>query len=498
VILVGKWVVLNRGLLLAVGLIAGFFLLFPGDATWVNDDPALIHQAVVANNHRTLATTGLTGSFGIPYGPLPIQIYQVMLLFTHNPLALVGIHAVVMVAVTSLALFSLGRNLRLPFYYGVFLVLSPWAWLSSRSLWDNSFNIPFGIAFLASYAAFLGDKKQKWLIVTIIFGFVMGFVHFMAFPLIVAVFGHIGYRQFRYLKAGWYWLILIGLLSVVVEGAYVRHIFTFLGSGPDILAGSGFASSYGSHVKAFFFPLRGGWLFTAQDFPVEWFAAPMLIQRGIGLLIDMSLLAYPLVWFGIAAALTTCGSRIIKPRQDSTVRETVICICLVALVLEMLFYGILGLMPLRHYFNSSYVVFALFAWLAIARIRQKSLQILVGGLHGVGMVGAIIYLVTMIHLTGAYGATPTLGVQRQVVRELSRYSETTAATDIDFFKMYPHCLWALSELEGLPEGNLRVQHVWIHKSRETPGYSSIAIDTAPPADATQYAVLPLSGDIHPR
>jgi hypothetical protein len=477
-LLFNKWAGFGQRVPLLLGLIAFLFALFPSDATWVNDDPALIHQALIANTQGSPARSGLMGTFGVPGGPLPIQVYQVMLILTHNPIVLVAVHAITMAVVTGAALLSLGRTLQFPLWYGVLLLLSPWQWLLARSLWDNPLNIPLGTALLAFYAAFLTSRRKKWLIVTIACGLAMSFVHFMSFPLVAAVFLHICFRNFRELKDSRYWLSGLFLAFLIIEAPYLKHIAELLSSRWAAV------SPVRPSVAAFFFPLRGAWLFTGEDFPVD-----------MDFLVDVSLIAYPLVWIGIAAAIVSCVS---MRKSDSSVpvRDTIVRISLVTLVLQMSYYGILGVMPLRHYFNATHVVFAIFAWLAVANMRPKSVQLLAGGLHGIAMLGIVAYLAVTVHITGSFGTAPTLGVQRRVAHELARYSNTTALTDIDFFKMYPHCLWALAELEGLSKGTVRAEHLVVHKLESDKG--SIVVDTKPPADSAELAVLPLSGDIHPR
>jgi hypothetical protein len=68
-------------------------LLWPGDATWINDEPRLIASAWYANQDGRLATGGLWGNFGVRYGPLPTQIYQALLLLSHEPETLLFLRA---------------------------------------------------------------------------------------------------------------------------------------------------------------------------------------------------------------------------------------------------------------------------------------------------------------------------------------------------------------------------------------------------------------------
>ena len=84
--------------------------IWPGDAPWTNDEPHLLAAALDANSAHRPAAMGLYGSYGVPYGPLPTQIYQVLLLVTHNPVWLVGIRGVLTMSVTALALLWLAQH----------------------------------------------------------------------------------------------------------------------------------------------------------------------------------------------------------------------------------------------------------------------------------------------------------------------------------------------------------------------------------------------------
>ena len=119
-------------------------VLWPGDISWMNDEPNLIAHALHANERHVLADEGLLGSFGIKYGPLPTQVYQAMLLLTHDPVKLVAIHALLCSAATALALLWLARTLRLTPWFAAAVLLAPYLWLYQRTLWDATFTIPLG------------------------------------------------------------------------------------------------------------------------------------------------------------------------------------------------------------------------------------------------------------------------------------------------------------------------------------------------------------------
>src|SRR5690349_10038918 len=54
--------------------------LWAGDISWMQDEPRHLAKAFYANQRHTIETHGLNGNFGVPYGPLPTQIYQLFLL----------------------------------------------------------------------------------------------------------------------------------------------------------------------------------------------------------------------------------------------------------------------------------------------------------------------------------------------------------------------------------------------------------------------------------
>ena len=69
----------KRSPIALLGLLAAGWLLtavWPGDIPFINDEPRFIYKALRANQRAELEGTGLVGSLGIPYGPLPVWMYQ--------------------------------------------------------------------------------------------------------------------------------------------------------------------------------------------------------------------------------------------------------------------------------------------------------------------------------------------------------------------------------------------------------------------------------------
>ena len=82
--------------------------LFPGDAAWAYDEPQLVAISTDRANQAHLQVThGLAGNFPLPYGPLPAQLHQLLLLISHDPRWLVLIRGTAFALVAALLLLGL-------------------------------------------------------------------------------------------------------------------------------------------------------------------------------------------------------------------------------------------------------------------------------------------------------------------------------------------------------------------------------------------------------
>src|SRR5258708_7545151 len=113
---------------LGCGAIVIALMIWPSDAPWGGGDAQLIKLALQAHREHRLSEAGLGGSFGYPYGPIPLQIYQALLLFTHYLPTLVQIHAALIASMTATALLWLTRTLRWSPWLAAMAMLSPFFW----------------------------------------------------------------------------------------------------------------------------------------------------------------------------------------------------------------------------------------------------------------------------------------------------------------------------------------------------------------------------------
>ena len=182
-------------------------LLFPGDAPFINDEPALIEAAYLANAHHQLAAQGLTGTLGVAYGPLPIWIYQLFLLLSHDLVVLVLLRAALVTAVTAGALWWLARTLGLwPWFLSAILLL-PYLWFYSRVLCDNSFCIPVSAMGFAAYASYLAHKSAFSMFLTRASLWILPCIHLMSLAFVLPIGLHLLLVNWRCL---WHhgWIVL--------------------------------------------------------------------------------------------------------------------------------------------------------------------------------------------------------------------------------------------------------------------------------------------------
>ncbi len=355
---------------------------WPGDAQWNaggdGDDHRLITMAIDANAHNHLVPAGLGGSFGYPYGPIPAQIYQLLTIISHNPIVLVRLHAILFAGMTAIGLLWLSAVLGISPWLAPMTMLGPFFWFYSRLLWDNTFAIPIGTLMLAAYGSFL--IKQRWITFAVFTAglLLLPFVHPMTLPLVAAVGFHAIAMHWR--KFLWYWPVLVVLVILMWMSCwpYVVRVAGQIGHSPHLAEPADRLSRAG----AIAFPLFSGRLFCAYGF---------FDSRGPELGMEQnpfiaasryaSLLAYGLVWIGLAVA----GTRILK-----TIGLPVLC--LAALVFQSVMDGWLRIPPYPHYYCGTWPAIVVLLWIGLDQLKMVKLRRPVG----------LIYASCLIVATGAF------------------------------------------------------------------------------------------------
>lgn len=449
-------------------------VLWAGDISWINDEPRLIAKAYHANRELRLETKGLSGNFGIPYGPLPTHIYQLLLLLTHDPVLLAAIRAGLCAGTTAIALLWLARSLRLNPWFAAAVVLAPYVWMYHRILWDASFAVPIGSLALAAYAAFLrtGSGRALLLAVACLMGIL--FIHPQDLPLFAPIAIHMIWRHRpalwrRRAGVGVILAVTLALNAVYIGLASKAVVSRFAGS-----VRTGYPSTT-SRAQALLTPslggaLLGGWHYAEVDSrlrgPAGLVAAAKLASS----------IVYPLIWIGIAAA----GVRLLRRRRgaddaelddpaDPTLRHArraIFDIALAGLALLFLLYGLMRMPPYPQYFFGTFILHVMFAWIGVDALSRIRLGGLATAVYGLSVGYITLASMWQIHhegydrddITDSRMERPTLANQLEVARELNRYRDTRVMTDVLVYQKYPQSLRALRLLIPPEPGAAQAEH----------------------------------------
>ena len=420
-------------------------MIWPGDVLWINDEPRLIAAAWHANQSHTLSVGGLYGNFGIRYGPAATQIYQALLLLTHDPETLAMLRSFLSAGVTVLSLLWLARTLRLSPWLAAALCLAPQVWQFQRVLWDASFAIPMGALAMAACASFFERRRPRDLLLALGATLLLPFIHPQDLPLFAAIGGALAWKGRRELRLHWKPALLVLGAVLALNGIYIVEALWGLAHRLGGAVAAGYPTAE-SHWRTALAPFLGGNLLSDYKFTGA-VTAPESSNSLTSIAGWVSRLIYPLAWAGIALAARNAITPRLSPTGDSSAetRTSVERILLTALTLQAVLFGVMRIPPEPQYFFGSFVVQALLPWLALDAMRPR----LAGRLLSVAYAGAVCFVtlhgMMSIHRHG-YGTQPpwiTLGNQVKVARELNRYSDAAAITDAPMYQAYPQALRAL-------------------------------------------------------
>ena len=399
-------------------------LLYPGRAPLVNDDSDLLLHALTANHEHRIESRGLTGSFGLPYGPMPTQFYQACLIATKNPFALVILHGVFFLGTLAAALWWLARSMGFSTWFVTVVLLAPPIWYYSKSMWDNPLAIPVGTLAFAAYASFYKQPSGWKIALATACLLSLLSIHPMTLPLVVGITAHV-----LILKRKFIWeyrsSIAVAVLAFgVFNAGYFLRAARYIShhehaSAPTLLHPEQHAAPHWGKPttwRAFVQPLNGGAILTPE--PFQWVGAA-------------------LGWVGIAMALRRF-------------REPMVVLCLAIQVLMMVMSGFLRLALAPHYFNGIAIVSIFFVWLVVEQFAALL------------PVCAFVFALGSLHYANGWAHGPNLSQQVGIVRALRPYNDTVARTDVEQFVLYPQSLWVLRELEGRDQSGAHSGNLFIH------------------------------------
>ena len=420
-------------------------VLWPGDVSWLIDESRIIANAWHANHDGQLAAGGLYGNFGIRYGPLPTQIYQALLLLTHDPATLVVLRGLLAAGVTGGALLWLARTLALPAWFAAAVLVSPHVTAYHRILWDASFAMPIGTLAFAAFADFLKTQRSLSLRVCVAAGAVLPLIHPQALALAVPIFGWLGWRHRTEL---WRDRRALAAIGVVLCALHAVYFFQVAGQLIARFSGSverGYPGG-GSRAASALAPLLGGSLLCGADyleklsrpaaFPVLQTAAQWSVR-----------LIYPLIWLGIALSAGRVWRMFATARgatEKLPLRDCVTAVALAGLIGQAMLCGLMRVPSLPQYFFGTFVLHALMAWFAVDALSRWRAGALPGALYAAGGAVLTVSAMLVIHTHGFEKPRwPTLGDDVGFVRELNRFTDTTVLTDVTVLQKNPQILRTL-------------------------------------------------------
>jgi hypothetical protein len=500
---------IRRDLLAPALILLGLALtaLWPGDVSWLMDEPRLIATAWHLNHDGQIAVGGLYGNFGIRYGPLPTQIYQLLLLVTHDPLTLVVLRSVLCAGVSGFGLLWLGRSLGLPGWFAAGVMVSPYVVAYNRVLWDASFAMPVGVLALAAFADFLRTRRNWSLCGCVLASVLAVTIHPQALPLTVSILGWLGWQHRAALWQARRALVITGLVVLLLNGFYFVQ---FAGQLAARLSGSvqkGYPGG-GSHWISALAPLLGGRLLCGADY-LEKLARPGAPEWLHTAAAFCATLFYPLAWAGILFAGRTAW-QVFQRRKTASAdnasadpREAVAIVVFIALGLQALLFGLMRIPAAPQYFFGTFVLHVVVAWLAVNALRPRRIGIFLGALYATGCATLTLEAALSIHEHGYERPLwPTLANSVSVVRQFDRFGVATVFTTVAVYQKSPQALRTLRLLlPPDPGAPLDIRHqpfVTRASGNETKPGEAIVLElpsiSLPPRGSQEIEVTPLPED----
>ncbi len=446
----------------------------PGAVAFGADEAALIGRAINANAAGQIASAGLTGTMGLPYGPLPTQVYQLLMLILPDPIAVVSLRAAAFLLITGVALTSLARSIGVSRWLGPIVCSLPWVWMHARQPWDNSLLIPASAVMLGSYAAWLGGRR--WAVVPgIVAGGAMLSIHLMSLPMIAAVGIHAIVRMRKQLWRDT-WLILVGTAIVAIMN------WNYPAALAEAMRMNQQTQSYAALAK-----------------PVETGRSTQVLQTLTwpisGVLLRESFSIPPLVWAGPIVLVLAW----VRARGDVHIARTqMLVVATIAVLLAGLMMAVLRTPLFPHYQHATLIATAIVCGMALRTaglaLQTAGLALRTASLACLSRVALACWFVLCVvsvqrNVERLRLAQPVLEDLIALQHELNARRASAVNTYVLLFYTQPNVLWTMSRwMPGDEGGRERIVNV-----RFEPGSQArwALADDATRADNT----IDLAGDV---
>lgn len=436
-------------LLLLLALVP--IVLWPTETCWCIDEPRLIANAYHSNGAGLLSISGLYGNFGLPYSPVPTQIYQAILAISHDPASIVILRALLCSLVTGGCLLWMARTLGLPQWFAAAFLFAPYVSQQMRVLWDASFTIPIGMLALASLASFLRYEGKWSLRLALAAAFQVLVIHPQSIPLAFPIIGCLVWKYRPALGRDERGLFFT---AAVLLAFHAKYFCVALGAFAWRLSHGGPVTSYpggGTHLESAKASLLGGNIFTGYHaVPV---GAPAYFEHAA----RFSQIIYVLIWIGLVATAVSAYRAVQawRRKEKPAPLEVVSAVALAGFFTQTALFGVLRIPAGPQYFFGTFALHAFYAWMGVAalaqlgRLASRDLRFS-GKPYGsafrlVGLLPGASYLVVVAFLT--VGSTlynhahaedqpiwPTIKMTCSIVDQLNQFDHLGAYSDIDYLK----------------------------------------------------------------
>jgi hypothetical protein len=432
----------------SLALIAGFALLtllrllFPGDIRFGPDEAMLIENALDANSRHTLVTHGLMGTRGLAYGPLPTWAFQLAILFTQDVIAIAMLKILLVSVITSGALLWIARTCRrLTPIIGLLALCSPYLWLYSRDMWDNSMNIAVTALAIAAYLSFMERHRIGALLLTALCCTAALLIHFMALPVVLAIAMHaLLFLDVPWVKKHALHVTGITALCVLIASPYIIHLFTL--SSFDLPAETAADSALFMLTGWKFFSVYG-----LEYFMGEGWQNPLPLPLRI-FLQSSTFIAAALCLAGFMEAMRTIFMAAKTRSWDNYAHLSLLSMLLITLHLLLCVWMNLGTHP--HYFNAAWTAYFLLLWIGASVLCKWTAGKILLSLYAASLLTTVILLLLQLHAFSgnrAYHFGPTIENQIEIAHTLNGYEkDVPVQSNVEFYKNFPKTLTILRRL----------------------------------------------------
>jgi hypothetical protein len=421
--------------LVLIGVLMG---LRPGDTPWYFDMPRFFNVAMQFNSTPshflgmtlpfTPAPYGLKGTHGVRYGPGAVWLDQLMLAVTSDPIKMTAGRSVIFALVTGLALLWLTRVLEVTPWLAVVTMLSPWMFYYTRQLWDNSLLLPLIAMVLAAYGDFLKRPRAWSLCLVYVCMGLACLIHLECLPFVLPLTAHLLIFQMTWVKRFFWPLLSTVAVMFLISMPWLHYFLTFHGTA---------VPQYASRWAGWVFPFLGAQHITGWnvgyflDFNVR-HIQPAVVRYAFLVARVVSLVGFLACWVGMLIALPAARAAISKRGKASAIEH----LCLLGwgvFVFHIFFNGIEHISEHPHYYDGVWIIYVMFAWLALDAAPQwlgrRSLlgQLILPAYAGSLLVVTVIVAYEIIRNGGSRSDhfSAVLSNQLEVAREIAQYSDAS-------------------------------------------------------------------------